>query len=120
MKIKKNIFMGAIVLVLVIVAFFAGSYAKEKEYYNSRIERCGTLVSFALDKVENGDISNQDTMEALISNVYAAYEYCDDSVLSNQLHDLWNYLIFEYDNSTSAEDIILVELRSVLNAIRTK
>ncbi|MBR3841168.1 MAG: hypothetical protein IKM20_08540 [Erysipelotrichales bacterium] len=119
MKFTKSLFLNIIIVVLIVVSFGAGSYIKEQEYRNSRIQRCGTLITFALDKVENGDISNQDTMEALISNIYAAYEYCDDPVLANQLHDLWNVLIFEGDDYAAVEDILLIELKSVLEAIRT-
>ncbi len=59
-------------------------------------------------------------MEAIISNVYAAYAFCDDPVLQSQLHDLWNVLIFEGDNYAAAKDILLAELKSVSNALRTE
>ena len=113
MKNKKTMLYSILIIGVVIVSFFAGTYVKEQEYSNSRVQRCKTLISFALDKVENGDISDQDTMEALISNIYATYELCDDPVLKSQLHDLWNVLIFDGDSYTVIKDILLVELRSV-------
>ena len=113
MKNKKTMLYSILIIGVVIVSFFAGTYVKEQEYSNSRVQRCKTLISFALDKVENGDISDQDTMEALISNIYAAYEVCDDPGLKSQLHDLWNVLIFDGDSYTVIKDILSVELRSV-------
>ena len=71
-------------------------------------------------EVENGDLSDQDTIEALISNIYAAYEFCDEPISKNQLHDLWNYMIFEYDNNQSGKDILSQELNSISNAIKSR
>ena len=85
-----------------------------------RIERCCTLILFAIDKAENGDLADQGTMKALISNVYAAYQFCDDTTLANQLHDLWNFLIFESDDSLDfVKEISLIELNDILRAIKT-
>ncbi len=59
-------------------------------------------------------------MKALISNVYAAYQFCDDSKSADQLHDLWNYLIFESDsNLDDTKEIVLRELNAVLRSIKT-
>ncbi len=116
MKTKRYILI-CIIVGIVIASFFMGRYTKQQEYLNSRKERCEVFISFALDKVENQDISDQNMMEAIISNVYAAYELCDDSVIKNQLHDLWNYIIFEEENY---KDILLVELESIKEAIKSK
>lgn len=115
----KKLLIGIAVAILMIASVLAGSYIKEQEYNNSRKERCGILVSFALDKAENGDITDPDVMKALISNVYAAYEFCDNPLLSEQLHDLWNILIFESDNNEGIRDIALHELTSILKTIRS-
>jgi len=116
----KKIIGTTILLALIIASFFVGTYLKEQEYTKSRYNRCNTLISFAIDKVENGDLSDQDTIEALISNIYAAYEFCDDPISKNQLHDLWNYTIFEYDNTQSGKDILSVELKSISDAIKSR
>lgn len=116
----KKIVSALIVIVLIITSFFAGSYVKEKEYLSERYNRCNTFISFAIDKVENGDLTDSDTIEALISNIYAAYEFCDDPISKNQLHDLWNYMIFEYDNTQSGKDILSVELKSISDAIKSR
>lgn len=55
---------------------------------------------------------DEDTMEALISNIYAAYEYCDDPDMASALHDLWNALIFDGENISGKEE----ELKSALQS----
>ena len=52
-------------------------------------------------------------MEAVISNVYAAYQFCDNPNVSNLLHDLWNELIFEGD---SYVDIINEQIQKLTKA----
>ena len=117
MKAHRNIFIGIAFIVLMVVAFLVGSFMREQEYTRDRKEHCVTLVSFALNKLENEDISDQNVMEAMISNVYAAYQFCDDPILAMQLHDLWNALIRESD--VGIRDIALQELQSILNALTT-
>jgi len=117
---SRKIVISIVLIVLIIASFFAGSYITKKENNNSRIERCSTLIVFAIDKAENGDLADQGTMKALISNVYAAYQFCDNVTFANQLHDLWNYLIFEGDgNVDAAKDVTLRELNAVLHSIKT-
>ena len=78
-----------------LIAFYAGGALKEKQYKEERLQRCKTLISFAMDKAENEDLSESGVFEALVSNLYAAYESCDSLALSSQLHDLWNTLTTE-------------------------
>ena len=119
MKMSKKGFLSVILIVLIVASFFAGKYVTQVEITNARSGRCSTLIGFAIDKAENGDLADQGTMEALISNVYAAYQFCDDSVVANQLHDLWNFLIFESDgNLENAKEIALIELNDALRAVK--
>ena len=111
---------ASLILLVIAASFFCGKYAAQAEMSNSRKERCITLLVFAIDKAENGDWADQGTMRALISNVYAACQLCDHSVAANQLHDLWNFLIFESDkNPENAKEIALIELNDALRAIKT-
>ena len=121
MTTNKKIMISIVIIILIIASFFTGRYVVEQENKNSRIERCSTLVTFAIDKVENGDLSDEGTMKALISNVYAAYQFCDNTTVAEQLHALWNYLIFESDanNIKATKDIVIVELNDVLRSIKT-
>ena len=116
---RYKIVVAIVIIALTIASFFIGSYVKEKQNENSRIERCITLIVFAIDKAEDEDLTDQGVMRALISNVYAAYQFCDNSIVANQLHDLWNYLIFESDNNIdAAKEIALRELNSALQSIK--
>lgn len=120
MKTNRKLLFSIALIVIMIASFFAGSYITEKENSENRIEHCGTLIEFAIDKAENEDLADQGVMRALISNVYAAYQFCDDSKSANQLHDLWNYLIFESDgNVDTVKDITLRELNAVLRSVKT-
>lgn len=66
------------------------------------------MIVFAIDKLD--DIETQydpDVMEALISNVYAAYEYSNNGELSSALHDLWNALIFDGESIVGKESDLI-------------
>ena len=120
MKNRSKIVIALAIIVLMGVSFFVGSYVTEQKNSNARIQRCSTLIKFAIDKAENGDLTDDGTMRGLISNVYAAYQFSDDSKVANQLHALWNYLIFENDgNFESAKEIVLIELNDALQTIKT-
>ena len=117
MKRRKKLLITTVLIALILASFLAGSHIKEQEFRNRRVQQCSTLISFAVAKVEHGDLADPNTMEALISNVYAAYQYCDNSIAANQLHDLWNFLIFEEDH-TNTKEIVQTELNDVLRAIK--
>ena len=117
-KSKKAIF-SVILIIAVAASFFVGKYVAQAEKTDTRNARCCTLIGFAIDKAENGDLSDEGTMDALISNVYAAYQFCDDSKSANQLHDLWNFLIRSSgENVDSLKEIALSELNGVLRAFK--
>jgi hypothetical protein len=119
MKKNSKIVIVIAIIALIVTSFFVGSYVTEQKNSNARKECCSTLIMFAIDKAENGNLTDQGTMRGLISNVYAAYQFCDDSKSANQLHDLWNYLIFESDGSIDmAKEIALHELNAVLCSIK--
>lgn len=117
-KSKKAIF-SVILIIAVAASFFVGKYVAQAENTDTRNARCCTLIGFAIDKAENGDLADEGTMDALISNVYAAYQFCDDSKSANQLHDLWNFLIRSSgENVDSLKEIALSELNGVLRAFK--
>ena len=115
---KKKILICLIVIALLTASFFAGGYVKEQKHIENRLQRCCTLISFAIDKAENESLSDQSTMNALTSNVYAAYEFCDDTISAKQLHDLWNYLLHTTDNEEDVKFVTLQELNGVLKAFK--
>lgn len=120
MKTTSKLLVSIALIVTMLASFFAGKYLSELENRNTRTARCSTLIGFAIDKAENEDLSDQGTMRALISNVYAAYQFCDDTKSASQLHDLWNFLVFEGDgNWESVKETVLIELNDALRAIKT-
>lgn len=116
MKNRKKAVICVALIAMFAASFFAGSHIKEREQMENRAERCHTLLTFALDKAENQDLSDQNVMEVLISNIYAAREFCDDPYLAEQLDDLWNDLIFERASGDS--DLLVSQLRGVLETLR--
>lgn len=118
MKKATKLVISLVFIICVAASFFAGSYLKEQAHTNSRMQRCQTLITFAIDKSENEDLSYQDNMEALISNVYAAYQFCDDPHLAAQLHDLWNTLIFEGEDYWGKENALAAQLRTILETLQ--
>ena len=120
MKMNRKAFFSVILMISIVASFLVGKYVTQAENTDARKARCCTLVGFAIDKAEKGDLADQGTMDALISNVYAAYQFCDDSKVASQLHNLWNLLIFERDGSIeSIKEIALIELNDALRAIKT-
>lgn len=118
MKKHKSIIAAITFSVLIVVSFFVGSYTKEQECINRRKQQCETFISFAINNIENRDLSDPGVMKALISDVYAAYGFCDDSVLAGQLHDLWNALIFESDSYNNLNDTALKKLNDILQTLK--
>lgn len=99
-------------------AFFAGSHLQEQAHIEARAQRCQTLLTFAIDKAGTETLADQDMMEALISNVYAAYQFCDDPHMAAQLHDLWNELLVDGEHYAGREDTLTAQLQAILNALQ--
>ena len=119
MKAYKKIMVGILLIVLVVASFFVGRRIAEQEYRRGMDQRCNTFISFAIDKIEKEGLTDQDTMEALISNIYAAYHSCTDPDLADQLHELWNTLIFREESYIGREDVLINHLKNVAEALRT-
>jgi hypothetical protein len=110
-KVKKLFIVGALIVSICLSAF-AGHYVSNQNALKDRGIARQTLISFAISKVE--DLKNgydADTMEALISNVYAAVQFTDDGDLYTALHDLWNALIFDGENIVGKEDDLIKALK---------
>lgn len=120
MKKTIKVLIFAALLITIGASFFIGRHTKQQEYLDNRLQNCHTLISFAIDKVENQDISDPDIMEALISNVYAAYQFCDQPHLSEQLYDLWNTLIFDGNSYIGQEDMLVAQLRNIAETISSE
>ena len=99
------------------VSFMVGSHIKEREQLEVRENHCKTLISFAIDKVETQGLSEKNTIAAISSNLYAAYQYCDDSILAAEIHELWNTLLFREEDYIGKEDDLVLRLKSISERI---
>lgn len=107
----KKAVLAVVFIIALGLSFFAGSKYREGREESARAEKCSSLMVLAADKADAlSDKYEDDTMEALISNIYAACQYCDDTELAAALHELWNALIFDGKNISGNE----VELISAL------
>lgn len=120
MKYVSKIAVILFFLLCLVLSFRSGSYRKEREYQNVRIQRCERLILFAIDKTENHDLSDTGVMGVLISNLYAAHEFCDDPVIGAQLNDLWNTLIYRGDGLIDNQEALTGQLRGILASLREK
>lgn len=122
MKKRRKIVLVVVFLAAVLLAFAAGGVVQgsvqEKESAAMRKQQCQPFLSFALNKVEHQDLSEREVREALISNVYAASWFCDSPALAQQLHDLWNALIFGEGCATNTE-LLETQLNTILESLRS-
>ena len=120
MKKTTRAFIIFVFIISVGASFYAGSYLKEYTNSKNRKHGCSNLLSFAIDKINTEDLNDPDTMEAFISNIYAAYMYCDKPAPSQQLHDLWNTLVFEGESYIGKEDALLETLENIAASVMGK
>ena len=117
MKNKTIPLLALLSLLLMMAAFFMGSHVNEIRNRKDRLRRCETMISFAIEKAEHEDLSDQETLEALISNIYAAHALCDDPDSGAGLHNLWNTLIFRSEEYADRPDLLIERLRSISEAL---
>lgn len=115
MKNYAKVIIAMIFAAAIPLAFYAGSTLKEKEVHHDRRQRCQTLLSFAVDKLDNQGLSEQGVREALISDLYAAYEYCDTPNLAAEIHTIWNTLLF---NPIEDENALSMQLKTLSDAMK--
>lgn len=109
---KKLLVAGALIT-SICLSVFAGYYISNQNHLKNRKIASQTLISFAIGRIEDLKIKyNTDTMEVLISNIYASVKFTDDGELSAALHDLWNALIFDGENIVGKEDDLIQALQS--------
>lgn len=108
----KKLLIVAALLVSICFSVIAGYSVSTQNAVKERDNARQTLISFAISKAENlKDEYDAGTMEALISNVYAAIQFTDDGDLYAALHDLWNALIINGDNIAGKEDDLIKALK---------
>ena len=90
MKKSRNVIFVLLIILLVSTGFGLGRYTKKQEISKDRQLTFQQQIHSAVNKINTEDLQDPDTREAIISNIYAAYVYCDDPSLAGQLYDLWN------------------------------
>ncbi len=120
MKSKAVPIIAAVSVILIAAAFFAGRYVNEKNNRRLRESICEKYLSFAMDKAEKEELSDEAVMDALISNVYAAYTYCDYPDLGAQLHEIWNTLIFRSDEYINRTIVLIERLTMIQEAMSNR
>lgn len=109
----RKVFTSVVAVVACCLSFAVGNTVFRQNMLESKNRKCNTLISFAVDKLDT--LKNEydsDIMEAVISNVYAAYEYCDEEEMKYALHDLWNTLIFDCENINGNESELISALQN--------
>ena len=107
-------------LLSVTAAFSVGYHVREQKQPEYDAQACQTLLSLAAQKVKFDDISNPDTMESLISNIYAAWSHCPDPDAQSKLYDLWNALIFSYEDYAAQPELVMERLTEIRNLLPKK
>lgn len=120
MKHVRKFIVVAMFLLSLALSFWAGSYVKEQEYQDKRNQRCARLILFAIDKAENHDLSDSGVLEALISDLYAAHEFCDDPATAALINDLWNTLIYRAAPYRDNQTALVKELQAILSAVHAQ
>ena len=114
MKKRKMILILILVLVTAGVSYCAGTYVRDKEYSESRSQRCAKNISFAIEKIEEKGLSVDGVVEAVASDIWVAHELCDDSEVSAELNNLWNTLVYDEDTYIEQEDVLAQQLKDLL------
>ena len=112
---RKAVFLLLAWAVTVGLGFYAGTAAEERAQRERQAERCRTLLVLAADKAETLRSSNEvGTLEALISNIYAARDRAGsagEGELASALDELWNALIFDGEHLPGQEAALAQALR---------
>ncbi len=114
MKWAGKLLLAALALAALAGAFYAGRYTGAQEQTAKENARCRQYILFAMDKAQNKDLSDDMVMEALISNVYAAHELCQDVEISAELNDLWNTLMLRGEEVPGHEEALVQHLQGLL------
>lgn len=107
----KKTLIALLVLAALCLSFFAGTYTARREHTQNKEAAYETMLRFAVSKLEKERLSDG-FLEALCSNIYAAYCYCDDAQMTSALHLLWNALVFDGDRLTGNENALIGALKS--------
>lgn len=109
---KKMLAVVALIVCLCL-SFWAGSSMQARQAQSQQEYRCRAQMDLAADKLETlkGRYGQED-MEAIISNIYAAYWSNPGGSLNGALHTLWNALLFDGEYVVGYEDALIEALNA--------
>lgn len=110
----------AAILAAIALSFSAGRRLESQRNLDAGMRQCRMELSFAADLAAKQDLSDPDMMETVISHVYAAYALCDDPELAGALYVLWNDLLFRGETFLDNEDLLIVRLSVIQEALHTQ
>ena len=64
MKKYSKFVVGIVLIVFIAISYFIGGHITEQKFSTERTARCGTLVTFAIDKAENEDLHRPGSHES--------------------------------------------------------
>lgn len=111
---KKRLLAGVLIALACCAGAWAGYSAAGREALRDKEARSRVLLTFAAGHIAGlKDGYDQDVMEAVISDVYAAYEYesAVDADRAAALHELWNALVFDGEHVSGNEDALIAALQ---------
>lgn len=120
MKKTTAVCLCAAILAAIALSFSAGRRLEAQNNLDVRIQQCRAELSFAVDYAEKYDLSDPGTLETVTSYVYAAYGLCDDPGLAGALYVLWNDLLFRGETFLDHEDLLIVRLNAIQEALHTQ
>ena len=98
----------------VVLSFFAGNYMSNREDGEERIQKCRKYILLTIDTVQDKGLALEGASETVVSNLWAAHEFCDNPEISAELSSLWNTLVYEEDTYAAQEDKLVMQLNDIL------
>ena len=114
MKKSGTVLIIVLFIAAVTLSFFVGDYASDKAHKEERAEYFNKYISIAIDTVEDKGLSVDGALEAIASNIWVAHELCDNPEISAELSNLWNTLVYEKDTLVGQEDVLVSQLKNIL------
>lgn len=112
---KAGIVFAAVLVVLgLVLAFFAGKYISSEAQTEQHAEAFDHYISVAIETAEQKGLGISGAAEFVASNLWTAHELCDSPEISAELSGLWNSLVYEKDRFAGQEDVLIAQLKSML------
>ena len=116
MKKLSTVLIVVLFIAAITISFFVGDCMSDKAYKEEQAELFGKYISLAIDAVEGKGLAVDGASEYIASNIWVAHELCDNPEISAELSNLWNTLVYEKDTLTGQEDVLVSQLKDILQS----